>query len=256
MRRADSIAERQGEWEMKCLIWQTFSSSRQLKFLQDCTGFKCTFRLHSSQERRFEEQCIIPCRLCSGSIACPAREAKCRGLGVAFPSFKTLPSDWQSEIQSYALPRETYCGEKRGRARKAKCAREIGPSERFIGSNEDVGGVQVVVLWLRPVSIMDLASQLAIDCTAHDLVCLLFFTLPVCQPATQRRRAKQNLLADDRYSVQMLSHYPKGGLRWGEEEGEVWLHISDQSNLKRKTQKQQFVRMRLLTISIQLSCLF
>lgn len=91
--------------------------------------------------------------------------------------------------------------------------REIGPSERFIGSNEGVGGVQVVVLWLRPVSIMDLASQLAIDCTAHNLVCLWFFTLPVCQPDTQRWRTKQNPLPGDRYSVSILSHYLKGGMR-------------------------------------------
>lgn len=95
-------------------------------------------------------------------------------------------------------------------SKKGKSVREIGPSERFIGSNEDVGGVQVDVLWLRPVSIMDLASQLAIDCTAHDLVFLLFFTLPVCQPAT---KTKKNLLPDGRYSVQILSHYLKGGLR-------------------------------------------
>lgn len=65
-----------------------------------------------------------------------------------------------------------------------KRADEIGPSERFIGSNEDVVGVQVDVSWLSPVSVMDLASQLAIDCAAHDLVFLLFFTLSVCQTAT------------------------------------------------------------------------
>lgn len=103
-------------------------------------------------------------------------------------------------------------GAKEGKKEKAGW-REIGPSERFIGSNEGVGGVLVVVLWLWPVSIMDLASQLAINCTAHSLVRLLFFTLPVCQPPTQRRRMKQKLLPDDRYSVQILSHYLKGGLR-------------------------------------------
>ena len=32
------------------------------------------------------------------------------------------------------------------RSKKGKNAGEIGPSERFIDSNEDVGGVQVVVL--------------------------------------------------------------------------------------------------------------
>lgn len=128
---------------------------------------------------------------------------------MAFTSIKKLPSDRQSEIQSYVLPREMPCRE----SKKGKSAREIGPSERFIGSNEDVGGVQVDVLWHRPVSIMDLASQLAIDCTAHDLVFLLFFPLPVCQPATKRWRTKKNLLPDDRYSVQKLSHYLKGGLR-------------------------------------------
>lgn len=180
---------------------------------------KCTFRLHFSQEHCSEEQCITPCRLCSVSIACLVHEAKCRGLGVAFASFKTLPSDWQSEIQSYSLPRVMCYREKARESKKRKSVREIGPSERFIGSNEGIGGVQVVVLWLRPVSIMDLASQLAIDCTAHDLVRLLFFTLPVCQPDTQRWRTKQDLLPDDRYSVQILSHYLKGGLRWGVEEG-------------------------------------
>lgn len=45
--------------------------------------------------------------------------------------------------------------------------------------------MQVGVLCLRPVSIMELASQLAIDCAAHDLVLPLFFTIPVCQAATK-----------------------------------------------------------------------
>lgn len=61
---------------------------------------------------------------------------------------------------------------------------KIGPSERFIGGNEDVVGVQVDVSWLSPVSVMDLVSRLAIDCAAHDLVFLLFFTPSVCQTAT------------------------------------------------------------------------
>ena len=89
---------------------------------------------------------------------------------------------------------------------------ETGHGERFIGSNEGVGGVQVVVLWLWPVSIMDLASQRAIDCIAHNLVLLLFLALAVCQPAMLRLRTRQNLLPDDRYSVQLLSHYLWGGL--------------------------------------------
>lgn len=62
-------------------------------------------------------------------------------------------------------------------------ADKIGPGERFIGGNEDVVGVQVDVSWLSPVSVMDLASRLAIDCAAHDLVFLLFFTPSVCQTA-------------------------------------------------------------------------
>lgn len=76
--------------------------------------------------------------------------------------------------------------------------------------NEDVGGV---VLCLRPVSIMDLASQLAIDRAAHDLVRPLFSTIPVCQPATKRWKTEKNLLPDDRYSVQVLPHYLP---RWSE----------------------------------------
>lgn len=86
----------------------------------------------------------------------------------------------------------------------------LRPRERFMACNEDVGGV---VLCLRPVSIMDLASQLAIDRAAHDLVRLLFSTIPVCQPATKRWKTEKNLLPDDRYSVQVLPHYPP---RWSE----------------------------------------
>lgn len=98
-------------------------------------------------------------------------------------------------------------------SKKGNSTSDIGPSERFIGSNEDIGGVQADVLWPRTVSIMDLASQLAIDCTAHDLVFPLFFTLSVCQPATKRQRTRKNPLPDDRYSFQILPHYLKGGLR-------------------------------------------
>lgn len=178
---------------------------RQFKFLLDCTGLNvhlgCIFLKNFALKNSVLPHVIF--------VLHPLHEAKCRGLGVVFTSIKKLPSDRQSEIQSYVLPREMPCRE----SKKGKSAREIGPSERFIGSNEDVGGVQVDVLWLRPVSIMDLASQLAIDCTAHDLVFLLFFPLPVCQPATKRWRTKKNLLPDDRYSVQKLSHYLKGGLR-------------------------------------------
>ncbi len=187
---------------------------RQFKFLQDCTGFDVHCDCIILKNFASEEQCNTACRLCSVSIACLLRGSECRGLGVAFASFKTLPSDWQSEIQACALPGETNCRQKQRESKTGLSVREIGPSERFICSNEDVGGVQVVVLWLRPVSIMDLASQLAIDCTAHDLVCLLFFSLSACQPATQRWQTRQNLFLDDRYSVQILSHYLKGV--WGE----------------------------------------
>lgn len=100
-----------------------------------------------------------------------------------------------------SLKKEPEVGKTQGRLR---------PRERFMACNEDVGGV---VLCLRPVSIMDLASQLAIDRAAHDLVRLLFSTIPVCQPATKRWKTEKNLLPDDRHSVQVLPHYPP---RWSE----------------------------------------
>lgn len=50
-------------------------------------------------------------------------------------------------------------------------SRQIGPSERLGGRNEAAGGGQVVVLCLRLVSIMDPASQLAIDCPAQHNNC-------------------------------------------------------------------------------------
>lgn len=79
----------------------------------------------------------------------------------------------------------------RERQKRSRCggAQEIGPSERFIG-NEDYVGVRVDVLWLKSVSIMDLASQLPIDCGAHDLVFLLFFFLSINLPPTYGRQRR------------------------------------------------------------------
>lgn len=94
-----------------------------------------------------------------------------------------------------------------------KSTGEIGPSERFIGSNEDVGGVQVGVLCLRPVSIMEPASQLAIDRAAHDLVLPLFFTIPVCQAATEGREHEEESSAARRIQCPDAFSLPK---RWSE----------------------------------------
>lgn len=74
------------------------------------------------------------------------------------------------------------CFHQIGGVNESERKREISPGERFAGSNEGGGGPQVV----RPVSVTDLATQLAIDCTARAFFCLLFFTLPVCQPALHK----------------------------------------------------------------------
>lgn len=126
-------------------------------------------------------------RLCSVYVA--VRLSKSRGLVVGLPLLRhffqadnqiqcsVFTQRWERNKKRKYIYIFIYIQRERGRERH---------SERFIGCNESVAGVHVVVLWLWLVSIMDPMRQLTIDCTAHNLVRLLFFSLAVYQAATLR----------------------------------------------------------------------
>lgn len=129
-------------WEMFNMAEFFLSPRRHFRFLHDCKSFTCTLRLQFSQERRSKDRRNTSRRLCSVSVAYPASAERLR-CGF-LPFLKHFLQIDKREIHSPALPREMYCREKQERVREGKSAREIGPTERFIGSNEDVGAVQVV----------------------------------------------------------------------------------------------------------------
>lgn len=75
MRRADSIAERQGD------MAEVFPR-RQFTFLQDCTDLNVHFGFIFFKNISLKN--IVLPRVVFVLYACLVHEAKCRGLGVAF----------------------------------------------------------------------------------------------------------------------------------------------------------------------------